>query len=76
MADAGGAELCGNPLARASALRKISGDPGLSNDRRDDIAQLFIVHPQQLTSLVILFFNSLFSIHPYTKNLIDILEQF
>lgn len=76
MADAGGAELCGNPLALASALRKISGDPGLSNIRRDDIAQLFIVHPQQLTSGVMGFFNSLFSTHPDTKKRIEILEQF
>ena len=76
MADAGGAELCGNPLALASALRKISGDPGLSNVRRDDIAQLFIVHPQQLTSGVMGFFNSLFSTHPDTKKRIEILEQF
>ena len=76
MADAGGAELCGNPLALASALRKISGDPGLSNVRRDDIAQLFIVHPQQLTSGVMGFFNSLFSTQPEKKKRIEILEQF
>ena len=76
MADAGGAELCGNPLALASALRKISGDRGLSNARLDDIAQLFIVHPQQLTSGVMGFFNSLFSTHPDTKKRIEILEQF
>ena len=76
MADAGGAELCGNPLALASALRKISGDPGLSHVKRDDIAQLFIVHPQQLTSGVMGFFSSLFSTHPDTKKRIEILEQF
>ncbi|MCD8297287.1 MAG: M48 family metallopeptidase [Prevotella sp.] len=76
MADAGGAELCGNPLALASALRKISGDPGLSNVKRDDIAQLFIIHPQHFAPGIMSFFNSLFSTHPDTKKRIEILEQF
>lgn len=76
MADAGGAELCGNPLALASALRKISGDPGLNNVKRDDIAQLFIIHPQHFTPGMMNFFNSLFSTHPDTKKRIEILEQF
>ena len=77
MADAGGAELCGNPLALASALRKISGDPGLQNVHRDDVAQLFIIHPQHLTSGGALdFLSSLFSTHPDTKKRIEILEQF
>lgn len=76
MADAGGAELCGNPLALASALRKISGDPGLNNVKRDDIAQLFIIHPQHFAPGMMNFFNSLFSTHPDTKKRIGILEQF
>ena len=76
MADAGGAELCGNPLALASALRKISGDPGLNNVKRDDIAQLFIIHPQHFAPGMMNFFNSLFSTHPDTKKGIEILEQF
>lgn len=76
MADAGGAELCGNPLALASALRKISGDPGLDSVKRDDIAQLFIVHPQHFAPGMMSFFNSLFSTHPDTKKRIEILEQF
>lgn len=76
MADAGGAELCGNPLALASALRKISGDPGLENVKRDDIAQLFIIHPQHFAPGMMNFFNSLFSTHPDTRKRIEILEQF
>ena len=76
MADAGGAELCGNPLALASALRKISDNPGLTDVNSDDVAQLFIVHPQGLTQGFMNFFSSLFSTHPDTAKRIEILEQF
>ena len=76
MADAGGAELCGNPLALASALRKISNDPGLSEVEREDVAQLFIIHPQALTTDISSFLNNLFSTHPSTASRIAYLEQF
>lgn len=76
MADAGGAELCGNPLALASALRKISGDPGLQSVGRDDIAQLYIIHPQSFANGFSKFFSGLFSTHPDTAERIRILEQF
>lgn len=76
MADAGGAELCGNPLALASALRKISGNPGLGQVERDDIAQMYIIHPKNLSQGVMSFVNSLFSTHPSTESRIRILEQF
>ena len=76
MADAGGAELCGNPLALASALRKIAALPGLTEVKRDDIAQLFIVHPQGISSGITKFFSNAFSTHPDTAKRIAILEQF
>lgn len=74
MADAGGAELTRNPLALASALRKISGDPGLRDCGREDIAQLFIVHPQSLSGKSM--FTTMFSTHPDIRTRIEILEQF
>lgn len=76
MADAGGAELCGNPHALASALRKISNDPGLDSVDREDVAQLFIIHPDQMKQSFLDNFNSLFSTHPDTRERIRILEQF
>jgi heat shock protein HtpX len=76
MADAGGAELCGDPLALASALRKISNAPGLTDCGRDDVAQLFIIHPKDMQEGIMSFFNSLFSTHPDTRKRIEILEQF
>ncbi|MCI7777258.1 MAG: M48 family metallopeptidase, partial [Prevotellaceae bacterium] len=76
MADAGGAELCGDPLALASALRKISAHPGLGQVEREDVAQLFIVHPKALRSSLAGMMDSLFSTHPSTEKRIAYLEQF
>ena len=71
MADAGSAAMTRNPLALASALRKISGDPGLQNTGRDDVAQLFIFHGVKGGT-----FNRLFATHPPINERIRILEQF
>ena len=76
MADAGGAELTRNPRALASALRKISGNPGLQHVEREDVAQLFIIHPKKLAQNFLDRFQSLFSTHPSTEERIRILEQF
>ena len=76
MADAGGAELCGNPLALASALKKISGAPGLQDVKREDVAQLFIIKPHAFSDGIQGFFNSMFATHPDTAKRIQVLEQF
>jgi len=76
MADAGGAELCGNPLALASALKKISGYTGLQDVQREDVAQLFIIKPHAFSGGIQGFFSSMFSTHPDTEERIKILEQF
>lgn len=76
MADAGGAELTGNPLALASALRKISADPGLGDTDREDIAQLFIIRPSAFRSSFTSMLSNLFSTHPSTESRIAYLEQF
>ena len=82
VADAGAAELCGDPLALASALRKISANPGLADVKRDDIAQLYVIHPDEefdndlgLKGLVAQA-NILFCTHPDTPERIKLLEQF
>lgn len=76
MADAGGAELTGNPLALVSALRKISGDPGLGDTDREDVAQLFIIRPHEFKSSFTSMVSNLFSTHPSTESRIAYLEQF
>ena len=82
VADAGAAELCGDPLALASALKKISEAPGLADVQRNDVAQLYIIHPAEefdnnmnLSGWVAKA-NIMFCTHPDTPERIRILEQF
>ena len=76
MADAGGAELCGDPLALASALRKISANPGLGSVDREDIAQMYIIRPKSMANSLMERINALFSTHPSTEERIRLLEQY
>ncbi|MDR2971887.1 MAG: M48 family metallopeptidase [Bacteroidales bacterium] len=70
MADAGGAQMTKNPLALASALRKISRNPEIHGVKREDIAQLYIEHKAKGT------FSGLFATHPPIENRVKLLEQF
>ena len=70
MADAGAAEMTKNPLALASALRKISRNPEIKGVKRNDIAQLYIEHKARG------LFSGLFATHPSIENRIAVLEQF
>jgi heat shock protein HtpX len=74
MADAGGAELTKNPLALASALRKVSQDSRIEAVTRKDVAQMFIENPQEEEKTNA--FSSLFATHPPIDKRIRILEQF
>ena len=82
VADAGAAELCGDPLALASALKKISEAPGLADVQRNDVAQLYIIHPDEefdnnmKLSGWVAKANIMFCTHPDTPERIRILEQF
>ena len=82
VADAGAAELCGDPLALASALKKISEAPGLADVQRGDVAQLYIIHPDEefdnnmKLSGWVAKANIMFCTHPDTPERIRILEQF
>lgn len=77
LADAGSAELTRNPLALASALRKISSDPTIEAVERKDVAQMFIENPQLSKDKKDSFsLGILFATHPPIKRRIEILEQF
>jgi len=70
MADAGGAQMTKNPMALASALRKISINPEIKGVKREDIAQLYIEHKAKG------LFSGLFATHPPIEKRIAVLEQF
>lgn len=78
MADAGGAQLTKNPLALASALKKISGDPRIEAVKRKDVAQMFIENPQEKKKKKGggIPFKSIFATHPPIQERIRLLEQF
>lgn len=76
MADAGAAEMTKNPLALASALRKISADPDIEAVKREDVAQLFIEHPGKQAKSALSGLSGMFSTHPPIQKRIAILEQF
>jgi heat shock protein HtpX len=76
LADAGSAELTRNPLALASALRKISSDPTIEAVKRKDVAQMFIENPQAELKNSSFSLGALFATHPPIQKRIEILEQF
>ncbi len=76
LADAGAAEMTKNPLALASALRKISADPDIEAVKREDVAQLFIQHPGRQAKSALNGLSGLFATHPPIEKRIQVLEQF
>jgi heat shock protein HtpX len=76
LADAGSAELTRNPLALASALRKISADPTIEAVKRNDVAQMFIENPQKELKNSSVSFTALFATHPPIEKRIQMLEQY
>jgi heat shock protein HtpX len=76
MADAGAAQMTKNPLALASALRKISGNADLSEVKSEDIQEMFIENPPGSSAGLLGDIGSFFSTHPPIEKRIQILEQF
>ena len=73
-ADRGGAEICGNPLWLAAALRKIDDDahhiPNEAAEANPATAHMFIINPLSGERM-----DNLFTTHPSTENRIAALQQ-
>lgn len=72
-ADRIGAEICGQPLSLASALKKIAGAahavPNMEAEQHPATAHMFIINPLSGARM-----DNLFSTHPNTENRIAALE--
>ncbi len=75
LADAGAAEMTKNPMALASALKKISADPNIEAVKSRDVAQLFINNPTPSAHKTASWDN-MFATHPPIEKRIALLEQF
>lgn len=74
LADAGAAEMTRNPVALASALRKISGNSDLET-RSDDVKQMYIENgPKETDQGLFSGLGGLFSTHPPIMKRIEFLE--
>lgn len=74
LADAGAAEMTRNPVALASALRKISGNSNLDS-RSDDVKQMYIENaPKENEAGLFSGIGGLFSTHPPIEKRIQFLE--
>jgi heat shock protein HtpX len=71
LADAGAVQMTRNSRALASALRKISGNPDISDVKSEDVKQMFIEHK----ALDGGGFAGLFATHPPIERRIAVLEQ-
>jgi len=77
LADSGAAEMTKNPVALASALRKISNNHHVDKVKSEDVQQMFIENAPEDTSANFLGgLGGLFSTHPPIAKRIQILEQF
>lgn len=76
MADSGAVQMTKDPLALASALRKISGNSNVSSVKNDDIKEMFIDNPPNDSMGFLGGLGGLFSTHPPIEKRIQILEQF
>lgn len=73
-ADRGGAEICGDPLALADALKKLERTaarvPNYNAEQNPATAHMFIVNPLHMHQM-----DNLFATHPRTENRVRELEK-
>lgn len=74
LADAGAVEMTRDPMAMASALRKISRNYEVET-KTDDVKSMFIQHGKSKKKNLFSSFSGLFATHPPIEQRIKILEQ-